>query len=204
MENMHDLKAEIARLKSIIEDQRDAIKRLNDEVKSHEAKEQSISSAIVFAVERSNQLDNSMHKLYELNIQRSRLLYARMERVLNELYAKYPELKKESKLKDMADKFKSVAYGNDEDIKAQVANNIASTREDPIKKLLKNIIGYIDDKKPVRTMARGQGLPTALDAIASDYASTPSKSGFDINEALNPTEDLEDILKSFNLKRKAK
>lgn len=204
MDNVHDLKAEIARLKSIIEDQRDAIKRLNDEVKSHEAKEQSISSAIVFAVERSNQLDNSMHKLYELNIQRSRLLYARMERVLNELYAKYPELKKESKLKDMADKFKSVAYGNDEDIKAQAVNSVASTREDPIKKLLKNIIGYIDDKKPVRTMARRQGVSSALDAIASDYASTPSKSGFDINEALNPTEDLEDILKSFNLKRKAK
>lgn len=204
MDNVHDLKAEIARLKSIIEDQRDAIKRLNDEVKSHEAKEQSISSAIVFAVERSNQLDNSMHKLYELNIQRSRLLYARMERVLNELYAKYPELKKESKLKDMADKFKSVAYGNDEDIKAQAVNSVASAREDPIKKLLKNIIGYIDDKKPVRTMARRQGVPSALDAIASDYASTPSKSGFDINEALNPTEDLEDILKSFNLKRKAK
>lgn len=204
MDNIQDLKAEIARLKSIVEDQRDAIRRLTEEVKTHEAKEQSISSAIVFAVERSNQLDNSMHKLYELNIQRSRLLYARMERVLNELYNKYPDLKKEPKLKDMAEKFKSAAYGNDEDIKTQAINHVNSTGEDPIKKLLKNIIGYIDDKKPVRQLSRNKALPSALDAIASDYALTPSKSGFDINEALNPTEDLEDILKSFNLKRKVK
>ncbi len=88
MDSNENLKAENARLKSILEEQRESIKRLSSEIKSHEAKEQSISSAILFAVERSSQWDNSMRKLYELGIQRSRLLYARMERVLNELYTK--------------------------------------------------------------------------------------------------------------------
>lgn len=204
MDSIENLKAENARLKNIIEDQREAIKKLNNDIKLHEAKEQSISSAILFAVERSNQWDNSMSKLYELGIQRSRLLYARMERVLSELYNKYPALKKETKLKDMADKFKNIACGKDipDDGAKEVKSRIT---EDPIKKLLKNIINYIDeDEKPTHTLKRNGGLPTAFDAISSEYGKTPSKSGFDINEALNPTEDLEDILKSFNLKRKTK
>ena len=203
MDSIENLKAENARLRLILEEQRESIKRLSNEIKTHEAKEHSISSAILFAVERSSQWDNSMRKLYELGIQRSRLLYARMERVLNELYIKYPELKREAKLKDMADKFRSIAEG------ADVSQNFSSeskstTTEDPIRKLLNNIISYIDDKKDTKTLSRNQGVGSAFDAINNVYASTPSSSGFNINEALNPTENLEDILKSFNLKRKIK
>ncbi|MBQ8522966.1 MAG: hypothetical protein IJ458_04875 [Clostridia bacterium] len=202
MDSIENLKAENARLRAMVEEQRESIKRLSNEIKSHEAKEQSISSAILFAVERSNQWDNSMRKLYELGIQRSRLLYARMERVLNELYTKYPELKKETKLKDMADKFRIIAEGNGTSY--DVNENKTATSEDPIRKLLNNIISYIDDKKETKTITRKTGVYSAFDAINNEYASTPSTSGFNINEALNPTEDLEDILKSFNLKRKIK
>ena len=203
MDSIENLKAENARLRSMVEEQRDSIKRLSNEIKSHEAKEQSISSAILFAVERSSQWDNSMRKLYELGIQRTRLLYARMERVLNELYTKYPDLKKEAKLKDMADKFRSIACGNNVSQEFGVENKQPIT-EDPIRKLLNNIISYIDDKKEVKTLPRKTGVYSAMDAINNEYASTPSTSGFNINEALNPTENLEDILKSFNLKRKIK
>lgn len=202
MDSIENLKAENVRLRAMVEEQRESIKRLSNEIKSHEAKEQSISSAILFAVERSNQWDNSMRKLYELGIQRSRLLYARMERVLNELYTKYPELKKETKLKDMADKFRIIAEGNGTSY--DVNENKTATSEDPIRKLLNNIISYIDDKKETKTITRKTGVYSAFDAINNEYASTPSTSGFNINEALNPTEDLEDILKSFNLKRKIK
>lgn len=198
MNIIENLKAEIARLRSMINDYRETIARLSNSVKSHEAKEQSISSAIHFAVERSNQWDNSMRKLYELGIQRTRLLYARMERVLNELYSKYPALKKETKLKDMADKFKSIAYTGDVqyDFDEQSRTKV---EEDPIKKLLNNIISYIGNEKETKVLPRMQGAATSLSTISGEYATTPSKSGFDINEALNPKESLEDILKSFNI-----
>ena len=200
MDIVENLRAENSRLRSLVESQREAIRRLTGEVKSHEAKEQSISSAIVFAVERSKQLDSSMYKLYELNIQRVRLLYARMEKVINELYIKYPELKKERKLKEMSDKFRSEAYNNS--INFNPEQDAKTATEDPIKKLLNNIINYIDDKKETVSLPRNKVVKSSSDALASDYLSVPSKSGFDINEALNPTEDLEDILKSFNLKRR--
>ncbi len=202
MDNIESLKAENSRLRSLIESQREAIRKLTGEVKSHEAKEQSISSAIVFAVERSNQWDSSMHKLYELNIQRLRLLYARMDKVLNDLYNKYPALKKEQKLKEMVDKFKNEAYNNS--ISFNPDQHTSSSFEDPIKKLLNNIINYIDDKKEAVTLPRNNVVKSTSNILASEYSSVPSASGFDINEALNPTENLEDILKSFNLKRKSK
>ncbi len=102
----------------------------------------------------------------------------------------------------MADKFRSIAEGNGGahdfgERKAQIS-------EDPIRKLLNNIISYIDDEKSTTTLPRKAGVSSALDAINNEYATTPSTSGFNINEALNPTEDLEEILKSFNLNRNIK
>lgn len=201
MDTIESMKAEISRLRMIVAEQRDSIKRLSNMVKEYEEKEKNISSAIHFATQRSNQLDNSMRKLYELDIQRFRLLYARMDRVLNEVYMKYPELKKETKLKDMISKFRASAY--DSSLPTNFTEEKkTSVVEDPVRKLLNNIITYIDNKKETATMTRGKGVSSALDAINSEYANFPSLSGFNINEALNPTESLEDILKSFNLDSK--
>ncbi len=197
----NNLKDEIAILKAKIEEQKDNINKLNEQIKAYQAKEQSISSAIIFAVERNNQLENSRRKLYELDLQRSRLLYMRLEQVLNSLYEKYPELKKDSKLKSMAEKFKNAVYSNS---KSETSTDIKDNKENPIKKLLDNVVKYIDAKKEVKVIKRKTSLPSSVGDIENIYASTPSSSGFDINEALNPTENLEDILKSFNLKRDAK
>lgn len=197
----NNLKDEIAILKAKIEEQKDNINKLNEQIKAYQAKEQSISSAIIFAVERNNQLENSRRKLYELDLQRSRLLYMRLEQVLNSLYEKYPELKKDSKLKSMSEKFKNAVYSNN---KNETSAEVNYNKEDPIRKLLDNVVKYIDAKKEVKVIKRKTSLPSSVGDIENIYASTPSSSGFDINEALNPTENLEDILKSFNLKRDAK
>ena len=103
----------------------------------------------------------------------------------------------------MIDKFKAEAYNNSIDFNPERQSKI-SVDEDPIKKLLNNIINYIDDKKETATLKRNNVIKSTSSNIESEYSSVRSKSGFDINEALNPTEDLEDILKSFNLKRKIK
>lgn len=200
MGNIGALKSEIARLKSIIEDQREEIKVLTSELQVCHTKEHSISSAITFAMERSNQLENSRRKLYELDLQRSRLLYMRMEQVLTELYKKYPELKKESELKGMAQRFRNAVYGDLNSKRASGYTFASTKQEDPIRKLLNNIITYIDAEHESAKLSRKKDL---TDVMYSEYANTPSRSGFDINEALNPTENLEDILKSFNLKKRS-
>lgn len=203
------LKQENALLKLKIQELEDNILGLNKVIEGYKAKEESISSAIVFAVERSNQLEASRKKLYQLDIQRSRLLYMRMEQVINELYSRYPELKKDPKLMDMSEKFKQAVYSQ---VDLGVNDNAMSrtgVKEDPIRKLLNNIINYIDDEKQVKSIPRADKKSFASPATftkapspASIYATTPSTSGFDINEALHPSESLEEILKAFNLDNK--
>lgn len=193
-------------LKLKIQELEDTISHLNKVIDDYKAKEESISSAIVFAVERSNQLEASRKKLYQLDIQRSRLLYMRMEQVINELYLRYPELKKDAKLADMSEKFKQAVYSQVDLGGADNGVNQTSLKEDPIRKLLSNIINYIDDEKDVKTIRRADKIKIpepryskATVNSTSAFATTPSSSGFDINEALHPSESLEEILKSFDL-----
>ena len=172
--------------------------KLRATVDEYKNKEQTISSAIIASMEHANQLEASRKKLYSLDIQRSRLMYLRMEQVINELYRKYPELKKDTKLKDMSDKFKSMVFndltekGPDTvsfDIKKQ------TIVDDPIKKLLKNIINCFDTKKVGGDEKRGGPTDELIENVTS--------SGFDFNEALHPTMELDEILKYFNLGPKA-
>lgn len=187
-QRISELEAQIAELKR-------ANARLMAQVEEFRSKEQTISSAIISSMEHANQLEASRKKLYSLDIQRSRLMYLRMEQIINELYTRYPELKKDTKLKDMSEKFRFMVYNDlnekNKDIPVVQKKPI---EEDPIKKLLHNIIDCFDSKK-----VDEKEKPI----IATQPETIPvSSSGFDFNEALHPTMELDEILKAFNLGKK--
>lgn len=189
-----DDSARIAQLEAQIHELRMTNAKLRATVDEYKNKEQTISSAIIASMEHANQLEASRKKLYSLDIQRSRLMYLRMEQVINELYLKYPELKKDTKLRDMSDKFKSMVFN---DLSEKSADAVAidikkqPVVDDPIKKLLRNIIDCFDSKKVGSDEKRGAPTESLIENVSS--------SGFDFNEALHPTMELEEILKVFNL-----
>ncbi len=194
-----ELQTRIDELEATIAEQRQTITKLRAVVDDYKKKEQSISSAIIASMEHANQLEASRKKLYLLDIQRSRLMYLRMEQIINELYVRYPELAKDAKLKDMSDKFKSMVFN---DLKEKNNNSLAydvkkqPIVDDPIKKLLHNIIDCFDTKKVGGDEKRG--------GPSEDLMNNVSSSGFDFNEALHPTMSLEEIMKVFNLGGKKK
>ena len=194
-----ELQTSIDELEARIAGQRQTITKLRAVVDDYKKKEQSISSAIIASMEHANQLEASRKKLYLLDIQRSRLMYLRMEQIINELYVRYPELAKDAKLKDMSDKFKSMVFN---DLKEKNNNSLAydvkkqPIVDDPIKKLLHNIIDCFDTKKVGGDEKRG--------GPSEDLMNNVSSSGFDFNEALHPTMSLEEIMKVFNLGGKKK
>lgn len=193
MDKNIDYNAKIAELQATIVEQRATISRLRAIVEDYKNKEQSISSAIIASMEHANQLEASRKKLYLLDIQRSRLMYLRMEQIINELYSRYPELKKDTKLKDMSEKFKSLVYSN---LNANTKEPVVDMKkqvvvDDPIKKLLHNIINCFDSKSVGGDVKRG--------GPSDDLLNNVSSSGFDFNEALHPNMELEEILKVFNL-----
>lgn len=169
--------------------------KLSMQVEEFKNKEQTISSAIISSMEHANQLEASRKKLFTLDFQRNRLICLRMEQTINELYIKYPELKKDSKLKEMSEKFKSMVYAdlNDKNKDVPIVQK-KPIEEDPIKKLLHNIIDCFGSKK-----VEEKEKPVV--AITPEFIPT-SSSGFDFNEALHPTMELDEILKSFNLGEK--
>ena len=137
----------IAELERQVADLRLQNAKLRASVDEYKNKEQTISSAIIASMEHANQLEASRKKLYSLDIQRSRLMYLRMEQIINELYRKYPELKKDTKLRDMSDKFKSMVFNDLSEKSADVISFDLKKQpvvEDPIKKLLRNIIDCLD------------------------------------------------------------
>lgn len=198
MERRED-SSRIAELEKRVSELRLENAKLRASVEEYKNKEQTISSAIIASMEHANQLEASRKKLYSLDIQRSRLMYLRMEQVINELYRKYPELKKDTKLKDMSDKFKSMVFN---DLNEKSSDSISfdikkqPVVDDPIKKLLRNIIDCFDHKKVGGDETRGGPTDELIENVSS--------SGFDFNEALNPTMELDEILKYFNLGPKAK
>ena len=200
--NATNIKTEIARLKTIIAKQERQINNLDKQLEvsqcqlaEYRAKEQSIASALEFVVERSAQIDATSYKLYELDIQRSRLLYMNLENALRKIYDKYPELQK-GEISRASGKIKSVLYG-DED--ASKYPKPPFKTDNAVRKLLNNIIQFIDYEHENATIKRSGSLPSGMNLGSKEYLNTPSCSGFNINEALHPTERLEDILKSFDL-----
>ncbi len=190
----NELQNKIDELEATVIEQRQTISSLKAVVEDYKKKEQSISSAIIASMEHANQLEASRKKLYLLDIQRTRLMYLRMEQIINELYVRYPELAKDSKLKEMSDKFKTMVFN---DLKEKSNNSLAfdvkkqPLVDDPIKKLLHNIIDCFDTKKVSTEEKRSSS--------SEEKNINTSSSKFDFQEALHPTMSLEEIMKAFNL-----
>ncbi len=188
----------ISALQAKIDEQRNIIMQQKAVIEDYKSKEQSISSAIIASMENANRLEASRKKLYSLDIQRSRLMYLRMEQIINELYAKYPEIKKDNKLKDMSEKFKTLVYEglNEKTESTTFGIKPQPVVDDPIKKLLHNIIDCFDSKKVGGDEKRGGPSDMIINNVSS--------SGFDFNEALHPDLPLSEIMKVFNLEDKKK
>ena len=175
---------------------------LKAEVQEFKSKEQTISNAIIASMEHAKQLEDSRKKLYSLDIQRSRLMYLRMEQIINDLYRRYPELRKDTNLRDISEKFRTMVFNDlpDRTVEASVVE-IKQPTDDPIKKLLRNIIDCFDTKPANKVkMEEPIIIPKAEPAKVEGIGVTSS--GFDLNEALHPTMELDEIMKAFNLGKK--
>lgn len=225
----------IAELEMQIAELKRANAKLRATVEEFRNKEQTISSAIIASMEHANQLEASRKKLYSLDIQRTRLMYLRMEQIINDLYNRYPELRKDSKLKDMNEKFKTMVFNDINEKNKETPVLQKQPTADPIRKLLHNIIDCFDSKQPIEYESKlkvnainekeevktNDIKPFNFEEFKNEFkfehpttqkensfmqsikTVQPNESGFDINEALNPTMGLDEILKAFNLGPKA-
>lgn len=180
--------------RATIDRQSATIAQISSEINEYKSKDSTISMAIISAVEKAQQIESTSKKLYQMEIERIRLLYLKMENVLKQLYARYPELRKNSEVNDIMDKVGLVLSNNISPVSSQPLMKYAmssATVEDPIKKLLNKITTIFDKNDDQKVTLKRKTIPE-------------SSSGFDLKEALNPTEQLSDIMKAFNIEHAKK
>lgn len=252
-----------------------ALKNELDQVKQklneYIEKDRQISEALMYAVEKANEIEDSAKKIYELEIKRVRLLYKRWEELLLEVEEKCPQvnsngyinglieafkasindvLEQNLKLGKVKTKFEGVkqklkqqsddyiknilnkmdyafAYQTKMDLDAlgQTSQNITKidissimanhNKKNRIKEIESKIIklkkhedvieSYLNsdiedsfsNSVYAKTITR-KNISKEDDSIFNYPYPEPNESGFDLKEALNPKEDLDEIMKDFD------
>ncbi|MBO7527986.1 MAG: hypothetical protein J6T74_08910, partial [Clostridia bacterium] len=75
------------------------------EEKQLKEKQSNISIALTAAVEKAKQIEKSSGNVYKLKIEELQILYARWEKVLNEIVDKYPNLDEVDNVKRLMQQF---------------------------------------------------------------------------------------------------
>lgn len=230
-----------------LSEQRDRVFALKNELSimeqrlsNYKDKDKQISQALIYAVEKAEQIEANASKLYDLEIKRMRLLYKQWGEMLDKLEVLELDKNTKKELSDFKHAIEDVLAQNNRIGETVVRKDLHNNSTGYIRNLL-NRMDYAINSKP-KTQSHKATLQTLsaeteketnrlidlsgkLDKIsvkgsgnmAENYlnsddmdssafakalihkkAEKPSESGFSLEEALNPTEDLDEIMKAFD------
>lgn len=202
---------------SRLAEQKDRIFYLKDQLeKISSNKDNELMTSLVSAVERARLIENSSKNIYELETKKLNLLYTKMENLLKDENI-YNE---KSVKKELLALIQDCRCSLENNVQKQKQNLMESTAGDPVKRLLTKMIGFnkiLNDREEAKPSEQREEAkivevkpPRKLDSIfelnklVEDMPKKPQvkpveeESGFDLREALNPKEDLEEIMKAFD------
>lgn len=213
---------------SRLAEQKDRIFYLKDQLeKITSNSDNELMTSLVSAVERARLIENSSKNIYELETKKLNLLYTKMENLLKDENI-YNERSVKKELLALIQDCRSSLENN---VQKQKENLLESTSGDPVKRLLTKMIGLNkipneqheepsskpkEQKENVRRVEprRAEKLDSLFELnklVEEQPQKTQAKlqeeeqeSGFDLKEALNPKEDLEEIMKAFDFYNDAK
>lgn len=154
-----DLNEQLKQKELKIQTLENSLQMYQEKEKDIKDKRENISIALTAAVEKAKQIENSSKNVYKLKIQELEILYARWEKVLNELIQKYPNLDEIDNVKQLLMSFKSNLKSNlKEDFKFVNQTAPVVNDSDPMRALLGKMNTYLDkqisNKKEVKTKTR--------------------------------------------------
>lgn len=218
---------------------RNEVNVLNERLKTYQEKDKQISKALIYAVEKADQIESSAHKLYDLEIKRVNILYERWNEILEMIEGRFT--KGDSELLKKIEEFKqgitSILVQNSKIANTNIKQDLKTNSNTYIKNLLNKMDYVINDKAEAPAQPKESSHPSinvdsinnrlkAINAklgtkhtnLVDAYLERPElerenafsktlgksrnkyvgESGFDLQEALNPKEDLEEIMKAFD------
>jgi len=130
---------------------RNELEVLKSRLEAYQNKDNQISQALYFAVEKAGQIENSARKLYDLEIKRVNILYERWGILISELEKNYGRQNLDERVLNMIDEFKSgldsVMAQNNNIANSNIKQELKENSDNYIKNLL-NKMDYIINDKP--------------------------------------------------------
>lgn len=216
---------------------------MEERLNSYREKDKQVSQALVFAVEKAEQIESNASKLYDLEVKRLRLLYKQWQDIIAKISLSNVSSAIAKELQSFTITIGEVLEQNTRIGGNLIRKDLHKNSNDYIKNLL-NRMDYSINAKPKQTPPSTKSVKTAMaqetdkennriidlsgkldrikakgtsGSMAEDYLNSdedmqsvfartmtrknpPKKkeSGFDLEEALNPKEDLDEIMKAFD------
>ena len=217
---------------------------IKERLEIYQNKDKQISKALVFAVDKAGQIENSARKLYDLEIKRISLLYNHLNIILEALADKFKnKLTEDEDISGLVEEFKrgieSVMAQHEVITQSNIKQELKSNSDNYIKNLLNKMDYVINSDKAKKKAEPRKKTETTISASApsdkpnignrlkfisnqldgksadkylndekeietSAYSKNfvrkakENTSGFSLEDALNPKEDLEEIMKAFD------
>ena len=221
---------------------RSELNMMRDRLEVYQNKDKQISQALIFAVEKAGQIENSARKLYDLEIKRINILYDHWKVILEEVERLYGKKIDDGRLNGLIDEFKrgldSIMQQNTTIANSNIKQELKTNSDNYIKNLLNKMDYVINNKtkkkteikkkaedfvvetekpnignrlKMISSKLEGKSADKYLNdekeleksAFANNFVKKtkypkPNETGFDLEDALNPKEDLDEIMKAFD------
>lgn len=148
-----------------------------------ENKEKNIMNALSVIEKAKKFQEEGSKNLYKL-------VMDKLELLVKELNLKFPQLRRDQNFEDLLNEFSGMiqSYKNGLSTSTDITRPIYS-ENDSMRVLLNKMQEY----------KKGQDTPKEVHISTTKTMKEPAKeSGFSLEEALNPTEDLEEIMKAFD------
>ena len=211
----------------------------NERLESYRDKDKQVSQALIYAVEKAEQIEGNASKLYDLEIKRLRLLYNQWQGLVSRLKDENvssdlikelsslngtigeileqntkiggniirKDLHKNSNnyIRNLLNKMDYSINSKPKAIDKSVSSEMSFETEKENSRLI-DLSGKLDKMKVVGDGSLADNYLNSDDDVSSVYSRTitrkkPQKkesSGFDLEDALNPKEDLDEIMKAFD------
>jgi len=184
-------------------------------IEEYRRKESEINSALVAAVDKAREMEDIAQKKYDLEIQRLKLFNAKWQSYFNEIIKRYPIDDSLVSVAEFTSEMANILSGNchaepafkDAQVKqaqktpAPPAKAAPVKTPAPAKRVPDAKAQFESEKKRLAEITPDPmgAINSYFESTAATFKTTKSESGFDINEALHPDQEIEDILKELGI-----
>ena len=152
-----------------------------------ENKEKSILNALNVIEKQKKFQEEGSKKIYGLVI-------SKLELLINELELKFPQFKRDKNYADILEEFSKIVDSFKNEVGTETVVRKVNSENDSMRALLNKMQEY----RKIQESPKEVHIETKKSTYVPPQAIPDGDSGFSFEEALNPTEDLEEIMKAFD------